>query len=94
MLGDRIKELRLAQNLTQVQLADKLGVSKQTVSNWENGNIPPSIDMLLSVIEYFHCSADYLLGLDGLRTIRVDGLTIEQASHLQALVQDLKKNNQ
>ena len=93
MLGDRIKELRNAQNLTQVQLADKLGVSKQTVSNWENGNIPPSIDMLLVLTNYFHCTADFLLGLDELRTLNVDGLSVEQISHLQSLVQDLKKIN-
>ena len=32
--------------LTQVQLADKLGVAKQSISNWENDNIMPSVDML------------------------------------------------
>ena len=42
MLGERILELRTAHNWTQVQLAQKLNVSKQAVSNWENNNILPS----------------------------------------------------
>lgn len=44
MFGDIIKKLRLSHNLNQVQLADELNVSKQTISNWENNNILPSIE--------------------------------------------------
>lgn len=51
MFGDIVKKLRTAHNYSQVQLAEKLGVSKQTVSNWENNNILPSIDMLIGVCE-------------------------------------------
>ena len=39
MLNERIKELRTASGISQVELAEKLGVSKQSVSNWENDNI-------------------------------------------------------
>lgn len=46
MLNERIKELRLAHGMTQVELARELSVSKQCVSNWENNNIQPSVDML------------------------------------------------
>ena len=46
MLGDIIKTLRLSHTLSQVQLAKSLNVSKQTVSNWENNNILPSIIMV------------------------------------------------
>lgn len=44
MLNTRIKELRTARNLSQVQMAKLLGVTKQSVSNWENNNIQPSVD--------------------------------------------------
>ena len=47
MLSQRIRELRVAQGYSQVTLAKRLGVSKQAVSNWENDNIQPSIEMLL-----------------------------------------------
>lgn len=41
MFGTRLKELRTAYDLNQVQLAKELGVSKQSISNWENDNILP-----------------------------------------------------
>lgn len=53
MFGDIIKKLRTAHNLSQVQLSEKLGVSKQTVSNWENNNILPSVDMLIRISRFF-----------------------------------------
>ena len=53
MFGDRIKLLRHSYNLSQVQLAEKLKVSKQTVSNWENNNILPSVEMLISIASFF-----------------------------------------
>ena len=46
MFAIRIKNLRQSKELNQVQLAEKLGVKKQSISNWENDNIMPSIDML------------------------------------------------
>ena len=46
MLGEQIKQLRLARNMSQVALANQLGVTKQSISNWENDNILPSLDML------------------------------------------------
>ncbi len=53
MLGDVIKKLRVSHNLNQVQLAEKLHVSKQTISNWENNNILPSIEMLIRISRFF-----------------------------------------
>ena len=46
MLGERIKQLRTARNMSQVELAAELNVSKQSVSNWENDNILPSIEII------------------------------------------------
>ena len=56
MLGDRIKTLRTARNLSQVELARKLNVSKQSVSNWENNNILPSVDIVKKLALFFSCS--------------------------------------
>ena len=53
MLGDRIKTLRTARNLSQVELARKLNVSKQSVSNWENNNILPSVDIVKKLALFF-----------------------------------------
>ena len=53
MLHYRIKDLRLSRGLNQVELAKELGVSKQCISNWENDNIQPSIDMLIKIASFF-----------------------------------------
>ena len=95
MLGEQIYALRTARNLSQVQLADKLGVTKQSVSNWENNNILPSVDMLKKIANFFHCSTDYLLELENGRVfIETTNLTLEQAAHIQQLVSELAYLNQ
>ena len=72
MLGQRICELRTAFGGSQVDLAKKLGVVKQTVSNWENENIQPSIEMLVRLARLFNVTTDYLLGLDTIPRLNVD----------------------
>lgn len=91
MFGDIIRNLRSAHNFSQVQLAKKLDVSKQTVSNWENNNILPSIDMLVRISNFFSVSTDYLLELDSRHYIEVTGLTETQLAHIQQIINDIKK---
>ena len=94
MLGEQIRNLRTAKNLSQVQLAERLGVTKQTVSNWENNNILPSVDMLKHIANYFHCNTDYLLEMnEGKVFIETTHLTLEQTMHIQQLVDDLETLN-
>ena len=90
MFYERIKELRLSLGITQVQLANRLGVTKQCVSNWESGYIQPSIDMLVRIAKTFSVSADYLLGLSDTPTLDVAGLTSEQILHLRAVIDDIR----
>ena len=91
MLGQRINQLRIASGWSQVQLAEKLNISKQTVSNWENENIQPSIEMLVRIAKLFHVSTDYLLGLENAPTINVDGLPIAFIAHLTQIIEDYKQ---
>lgn len=92
MFGNRIENLRLAHNWTQVQLAQKLNVSKQTVSNWENNNILPSVEMLIKLSKTFSVSTDYLLGLDTRKYIEVTNLDEIKCAHIKMLIDDLNKN--
>jgi len=92
-LNENIKQLRLTKNISQVDLAKTLGVSKQSVSNWENNYIQPSIDMLIRLSKYFKVSTDFLLGLDECRYIEISGLTDTQISHVSAIIQDIQKSN-
>ncbi|MGN0457758.1 MAG: helix-turn-helix domain-containing protein [Eubacterium sp.] len=93
MLNEQIKKLRIAKGLNQVQMANQLGITKQCVSNWENNNIQPSVDMLIKLTSFFNVSSDYLLGLDNRKYIEVSGLTDEQLTHIQSIVNDLKQCN-
>ena len=63
MFGEIIKSLRISRDLNQVQLANEINVSKQTISNWENNNILPSIEMLVKISQFFSVSTDFLLKL-------------------------------
>ena len=63
-LGQKLKELRTLKGLTQKELADKLHVSFQTVSKWENGENEPDIATLKELASMFNCSVDYLIGQD------------------------------
>ena len=63
-IGEKIRALRLQQKMTQEQLADRLGVSYQSVSRWENGITYPDIELLPAIANYFSVSLDYLMGQD------------------------------
>lgn len=93
MFEERIKELRTSLGLNQIQFGRKLFVTKQCISNWENGNIQPSIDMLIKISQTFSVSADYLLALSNECTLDVSGLTNEQIMHIRNVVNDLKLAN-
>lgn len=89
MLNEVIKKLRTANNLTQVELANALGVSKQCVSNWENDYIQPSIEMLIKLAEYFKVTTDYLLGLNEHTMIDVSGLSDAETAHIRQIISDI-----
>lgn len=91
MLNRRIHDLRAAQGLSQVELAKQLNVSKQTVSNWENDNIQPSVDMLVRLAKTFGVGTDYLLGLDQTPRLDVSGLSPKAVAHLVLLIGDLRE---
>lgn len=77
--------------MSQVELAKQLGVTKQSVSNWENDNIQPSVDMLVKIAQCLSVSTDYLLELDTKTYIEVTGLTSREISHIQMIINDIKK---
>lgn len=63
-LGQKIKKLRIEKNLTQKDLADRLYVTFQTVSKWENDENEPDVSTLRELSKVFDCSLDYLLSED------------------------------
>ncbi len=89
MLSKNIRAARTARGMSQVELARRLNVTKQSVSNWENDNIQPSVDMLKRLSEVLETSADCLLGIDDRKYLRVDNLSEEQIAHLQLIINDI-----
>lgn len=63
-LGKKIIAMRNEKNLSQEQLAEKLNVTRQTISNWENGKFYPDIDSLVNLSKFFNVSLDNLLSYD------------------------------
>ena len=61
-LGYRLKMLRKENGLSQIDLGELIGVSKVSISNYENGTRTPSLEILLMIMNVFNVSADYLLG--------------------------------
>ena len=55
-LSEKLYELRKKDGLSQEQLAERLGVSRQAVSKWESGKAVPESDTLISISEYFNVS--------------------------------------
>ncbi len=95
MLAKQLGLLRRGAGFTQVQLAEKLGVTKQSVSNWENDNIMPSVEMLCKIADLFHVSTDFLLGRPAPSPqpgalIDATGLSAAHVEHIRLLVEDLR----
>ena len=63
MFKERLAELRDDNHDTQLTLAQKLGVAKSTVSNWEQGKSGPGFQVLCDLCKLYGVTSDYLLGL-------------------------------
>ncbi|MBE7063217.1 MAG: helix-turn-helix transcriptional regulator [Ruminococcaceae bacterium] len=95
-LHENIRLLRMARGMNQVEFAKHMNVTKQCVSNWENDNVLPSIEMLMRIADFFNVTTDSLLGRSTDKTLDISKLTDIQIAHLQLLVSDflaLNKHN-
>jgi transcriptional regulator with XRE-family HTH domain len=63
-IGQKIKELRKENNLTQKQLAKILGISETGFASWEQGLSEPNTESIAQLCRIFNVSADYLLNLE------------------------------
>ena len=92
-LNENIKRLRLSHGFNQIMFGKLLGVTKQCVSNWENDNVLPSIEMLVKMADIFGISTDHLLGRTETATIDISALTEDQQAHISLIVNDFKMLN-
>ena len=92
-LNENIKRLRIANGMNQVEFANIVGVTKQCVSNWENDNVLPSIEMLIKIADTFNVKTDYLLGREEKAYLNVSKLTTEQIGHISLIIRDFETLN-
>ena len=59
---DRLFALRIKLDISRIQLAEKIGVSKQAMGQFESGKMLPSIHTLVKLADFFDVSLDYLVG--------------------------------
>ena len=69
-IGQKIKELRKQNGLTQEKLADSLGVTFQSVSKWETGSTTPDLGLIVPLAQILNVSTDELLGMHSDRDMR------------------------
>lgn len=90
--GNTLKTLRLKKNMTQAQLAQKLGLTKSVISAYETGLRMPSYDILIHISQIFHVSTDYLLGVEQKQQIDLSGISQEEVDALLHLIKAMKRN--
>ena len=95
--GLRLKQLREKHNLSQSQVAKRLGITRAAISSYENNISLPSVNVLAELALLYRVSTDYLLGLDNRTAIVLEDLTPRQSAVIQevmdTLVTDFKLSN-
>lgn len=84
-LGENLQFLRKKENITQEQLAERLEVSRQSVSKWESDTTYPEMDKLLQICELFRCSMDDLLQKD------ISAVYVEDKAHYDSHINQFSK---
>ena len=90
--GNALKTLRLREDMTQAQLAQKLSLTKSVISAYETGLRLPSYDVLIQIAKIFIVTTDYLLGLERKYEFDLSGLTQAEIDALLNLIKAMKHN--
>ena len=89
--GNRLKTLRIQNNMTQFQLSQKLGLTKSVISAYENGLRMPSYDVLIAISNIFRVTTDFLLGIEHKNNIDLSCLSLEEVDALLNLISAMKR---
>lgn len=90
-LGSKLKTLRTNAHLTQLQVAQRIGISKAMISSYELSTRYPSYEILIKLASLFCVSSDYLLGIEKSKTIAIDGLNNDQISIIRNIINEFRK---
>ena len=90
MIADKIKYLREEKNMTQVQLAKALGITRSSVNAWEMGISVPSTQYIVELSQLFSVSTDFLLDVNNSASISVKGLSDSDIHIVHTLIEHLR----
>ncbi len=88
---ERIYKLREKYGYTQEDLAEKLSVSRQTISNWETGAATPTIEKVIELSDIYGMSLDELVGKEGTKVNKVSPIWLRQVNQVGTLYVDMSK---
>ena len=91
--GDRLKELRTQNGLTQKELGDRIGLTKSVVSYYEQQTRTPSPEILIKLAAIFHVTSDYLLGIEKGKSVDISGLNSDDEKVIRMMIELLRKKN-
>ena len=92
-IGDRIRQLREREGISQSALAEALGATRAAVNAWEMGISNPSMQSLVELSLFFRVSVDHLLGLDDADTISLAGLTAEEKALVLQMIRHFESEH-
>ena len=87
MIAEKIRDLRELNNLTQSDVANRLGITRSSVNAWEMGISSPSVMCIVGLARLFRVSTDYLLGIEHKAMLDISGLDHESVEALYSMVQ-------
>lgn len=93
LFSENLKAVRKSKHLTQMDLANRLGLSKGTVSAYEQNLSHPSVETLVKICNVLDTSADFLLGMSNDLPFRMGGLTDEQMESVLQFVSLIERAN-
>lgn len=89
--GVRLKELREAKRLSQADVAERLGVTRSTISGYECNTITPSVEQLVKLAVLYNTSLDYMMGMENRYHLYLDDLSESQQRTILDMVERLKQ---
>lgn len=89
--SEKLRALREARGLTQLQVANRIGISKAMISAYETASKAPSIEVLIRLSRLFGVSVDYLVCVDAPKMIDVSGLDEEEVALITLLISKMEK---
>jgi len=93
-LYEKIKNLRVHSGMSQVQLAERLGITKSAVNAWEMGTNSPSLSYIIKLAQVFAVSTDYLLGVNERLTVDITNLDELQKQAVTLMIKLFERDNE